>query len=244
MAHTLELSDFQRGTVIGCHLSNKSVRKISALLKLPRSTVSAVIVKWKRLGATTAQPRSGRPHKVTERDRRVLKRVARKNRLSSVATLTTEFQTTSGSNVSTITVSRALHEMGFHGRAATYKPKVTMSNVKRRLEWCKALHHWTLEQWKRVLWSDESRFTIWQSDGRIWVWRMPGERYLPQCIGPTVKFGGGEIMVRARLSSSSEGKSYILDDSVLCGNSLGTALSCFSMTLRARPNRPTSVPDL
>ena len=43
---TEELSDFQRGTVIGCHLSNKSVHQISALLELPRSTVSAVIVKW------------------------------------------------------------------------------------------------------------------------------------------------------------------------------------------------------
>jgi hypothetical protein len=54
MAHNEELSNFQRDTVIGCHLS-KSVRQISALLELPWSTVSAVIVKWKRLGATTAQ---------------------------------------------------------------------------------------------------------------------------------------------------------------------------------------------
>ena len=72
-----------------------------------RSTVSAVIVKWKRLGATTAQPRSGRPHKRTERDRRVLKRIA----------LTAEFQTASGSNISTITVLRELHEMGLHSQA-------------------------------------------------------------------------------------------------------------------------------
>jgi hypothetical protein len=47
---------------------------------------------------------------------------------------------------------------------------------------CKALYkadlHWTLEQWKRLLWSDESRFTIWQSDRRIGVWRIPEERYL------------------------------------------------------------------
>jgi hypothetical protein len=59
----LKSSDFQCGTVIGCHLSNKSVCQISALLVLSWSTVS-VIVKWKCLGATTAQPQSGRPHKL------------------------------------------------------------------------------------------------------------------------------------------------------------------------------------
>ncbi|GFS80641.1 transposable element Tcb1 transposase [Trichonephila clavipes] len=47
--------------------------------------------------------------------------------------------------------------------------------------------------WKTVLWSDESRF--WQSDGRVWVWRMPGECFFSDYIVPTVKFGGGSIMV-------------------------------------------------
>ena len=51
-------------------LSNKSVCQISALLELPRSTV---VVKWKCLGPTTW--RSGRPHKLTEHDCQVLKRV-------------------------------------------------------------------------------------------------------------------------------------------------------------------------
>ena len=78
MAHAEELNDFQRGTIIGCHLSDKSVRKMSALLELPRSTfVIAVIVKWKHLGATTSQPQSGSSHKLTEWGRRVLKHVAK-----------------------------------------------------------------------------------------------------------------------------------------------------------------------
>ena len=89
MGRTEELNDFQRGTVMGCHLSNKSVRQISALLELPRSIASVVIVKWKRPGATTAQLRSGTPHRLTERDRRVVKRIAWK--ISSVVSCNTHY---------------------------------------------------------------------------------------------------------------------------------------------------------
>ena len=47
--------------------------------------------------------------------------------------------------------------MGFHGRAAAHKTKISMCNAEHHLEWCKAPRNWTLEQWKRVLWHDESR---------------------------------------------------------------------------------------
>jgi hypothetical protein len=64
--------------------------------------------------------------------------IARKSLLFSVAALTTEFQTASGSNVSRSTVHRDLHEINFHFRAAAHKPNITMGNAKHRLEWCKA----------------------------------------------------------------------------------------------------------
>ncbi|CAI9575651.1 unnamed protein product, partial [Staurois parvus] len=56
MGRSQELSDFKRGTVIGCHLCNKSIRDISFLLNIPRSTVSCIITKWKKLGTTATQP--------------------------------------------------------------------------------------------------------------------------------------------------------------------------------------------
>ncbi|CAI9615713.1 unnamed protein product [Staurois parvus] len=54
MGRSQELSEFKCGTVIGCHLCNKSIREISLLLNIPRSTVSGIIAKWK-------------PRKMTER---------------------------------------------------------------------------------------------------------------------------------------------------------------------------------
>ncbi|CAI9559453.1 unnamed protein product [Staurois parvus] len=52
MGHSKELSEFKRGTVIGCHLCSKSICEISLLLNIPRSTVSGIITKRKQLGTT------------------------------------------------------------------------------------------------------------------------------------------------------------------------------------------------
>ncbi|CAK6958610.1 aminoacyl tRNA synthase complex-interacting multifunctional protein 1-like [Scomber scombrus] len=132
MGRSEELSDFQRGTVVGCHLSKKSVREISALLNLPRSTVSAVILRWKRGGITTALPRSGRPHKLKEEDRQMLEQIAVEKCLPSVNALTTEFQSASGVDVSPKTIRRELREMGFRGRVSTYNKPAGRKKAKTK----------------------------------------------------------------------------------------------------------------
>ncbi|CAI9569707.1 unnamed protein product, partial [Staurois parvus] len=58
MGRSQELSEFKRGTVIGCHLCNKSIHEISLLVNIPQSTVSGIITKWKPLGTTATQPQS------------------------------------------------------------------------------------------------------------------------------------------------------------------------------------------
>ena len=48
---------------------------------------------------------------------------------------------------------------------------------------------------KKVIWSDESQFTLFQSDDRTRVWRLTKEKYDVNCVVPTVKHGGGGVMV-------------------------------------------------
>ncbi|CAI9602971.1 unnamed protein product, partial [Staurois parvus] len=83
MGRSQELSKFKCGTVIGCHQCNKSIREISLLLNIPRSSVSGIMIKWKQLGTTATQPQSGRPHKITEQGQRMLKHTVRRKGNSS-----------------------------------------------------------------------------------------------------------------------------------------------------------------
>jgi hypothetical protein len=66
MGKSWELSDFERGLVIGCHISKKSVTDITTHLRLPKSAVGDVFVKWKHEGTTTMKPQPGRPCLMTD----------------------------------------------------------------------------------------------------------------------------------------------------------------------------------
>ncbi|KAJ8891751.1 hypothetical protein PR048_004304 [Dryococelus australis] len=116
-------------------------------------------------------------------------------RAHPMTTIRHEFHTTTRVSISIGTLSTEAHRLGYFGRAAAHEPHITTSNKARRLRWCLERRNWTLEQWKSVLWSDESRFTLFRSDGRVWVWRLLGERLLPECVVPTRKFGSGGVMV-------------------------------------------------
>ena len=53
----------------------------------------------------------------------------------------------------------------------------------------------TVEEWERVIWSDETKINRIGSDGEQWVWKQVVEELIEREVQGTVKFGGGNIMV-------------------------------------------------
>ncbi|CAI9551602.1 unnamed protein product [Staurois parvus] len=86
MGRSQELSEFKCGTVIGCHLCNKSIREISLLLNIPQTTVSGIITKWKQLGTTATEPQS-------EWGQRMLKYTVCRSRQLSAEPIAKDLQT-------------------------------------------------------------------------------------------------------------------------------------------------------
>ncbi len=56
-----ELPEELRDRIVARHRSGQGYKKISAALKVPKSTVASIILKWKTFGTTRTLPRAGRP---------------------------------------------------------------------------------------------------------------------------------------------------------------------------------------
>ena len=60
-----------------------------------------------------------------------------------------------------------------------------------------AIRHkdWTLGDWKRVVYLDETKINCLGSDGRKQTWERAGEGLSDRLVEGTVKFGGGSVML-------------------------------------------------
>ncbi len=56
-----ELPEELRDRIVARHRSGQGYKKNSAALKVPKSTVASIILKWKTFGTTRTLPRAGRP---------------------------------------------------------------------------------------------------------------------------------------------------------------------------------------
>ena len=149
--------------IIDLHKAGHTVNEISELKGLSKRTVRHLIKKFKDGGGVEIpKPKKapGRRPKTSERTRNVLKRQIEVNP-SLTAREIKEQNPLLLHDVSIRCVQETLkRDLGYRSFRARKKPLINERQKKKRVEFAKAHKDWTLEQWRTVLWSDESTFCV------------------------------------------------------------------------------------
>ena len=173
-----------RGTDLG-----EGYKKNSAALKVPKSTVASIILKWKKFGTTRTLPSAGCPTKLSNQGRRVLVREVTKNLMVTLA----ELQRSCVEMGETSRRQPSLQHSTDLGFMAEW-PDGSLSSVKGT--WKPA---WSLQKKdscdSEKHWSDETKIELFGLNPKRNVWRIPGTAHLLPSTIPTGKHGGGSIML-------------------------------------------------
>jgi len=208
-------SDINKAKVIAYWEDGKSYRKISEILTIPTSTIQGVIDVYQNTGNVTRRVGSGRKRKTTKREDKLIVNISKKDPFLPATTISENVANDYAIDVSHDTVNRRLKEVGLDAHPARKKPFISKTNVQKRLAWCNEHKNWTVDDWKRVLWCDESPFTF-VYHGRVFVRRPKGQAYNTKYIKPTIKNGGGKIQVWGCFSANGVGDLHRVQGIMVC----------------------------
>ena len=104
-------------------------------------------------------------------------------------------KTITNQSLSPTTVWRHLKKAGMKAVVKRKCPLLSAKHRKAHLDYAHAHKDWTVEDWKRVVWSDDIKINHLGSDGCKWVWKRPGEGLSDRLVEGTVKFRGGSVMI-------------------------------------------------
>lgn len=196
-----ELSSETRAKIECLKSSNLSNREIANRLNVSTGTVSKTLKRISELSSYSSRSRSGRPKKTSAQTDRLMYRYARANPMAS----STEIHSILPSDTS-ICASTIRRRLLYKYKLRSYRPAKTCllsaKNIRDRLAFCRRYRHWTVSDWQRVQFSDESVISQYRSF-RPFVRRPKGCRFgfkytLPQVKNPNKVMIWGAISARGR----------------------------------------------
>ena len=172
------------------HQEGYSSREIATRLKLVQSTVVRSLKMQQTSGKYEYNKPAGRPSCTSKRlDNSIItaaKRSPRKSSLAIQSGLPLQFRSTS-------TIRRRLFNAGLKSFRAAKKPSLSVKNMTDRLSFCEKYKDWTREQWKSVIFSDETCISQFHAFTRH-VRRPKYQRNNIRYIVPTVK-NASKVMI-------------------------------------------------
>uniref|UniRef100_A0A915DUY8 Transposase Tc1-like domain-containing protein n=1 Tax=Ditylenchus dipsaci TaxID=166011 RepID=A0A915DUY8_9BILA len=159
------------------------------------NTVNRIVNRFEEEGSVSNRQRSGDPRKTSARDDRRLVKIVKDDPRKTATDVRIYANNNLSVGITTRTARLILEKANLPARRPSKKPLISEKNVKSRLEFARKHFEWSVADLGRVLWSVESKYKLLSSNGIRYVRRPPGQRNNPKYQVPTVKHGGGSVMV-------------------------------------------------
>lgn len=198
---------------IGLWKGGFSERKIQEKLKgkLSKTCIHQTIVKYKETGSVVRKPGSGRRRCTSGFADRKIVSISRRDWFKSATDIHRELVECDLITCTARTVRNRLLEKGLKSVTATRKFYLNKDLANKRIEFCEKVKDWSLDYWKKVLWSDESSFKVFNRKSKMILRRQPGEKYDIRAVKTIVQGGGGSVMVWGCFGGAGLGKLVAVD---------------------------------
>ena len=187
-----KLSQDKYDEIVSYLKNGLSIKNVALKCSVGKSTVSQIRTK-ELYNIPTLPP--GRLSKLSPQCKRLCIRNITSGKAKTAKEVQKQLEKDLNIVVSSNTICNTFKKAGLGAVKRPTKPKLSLKNVKARLQFAEHHKYWTVDDWKKIIWSDETKINRSSSDGCNWIWKFNNTNLQPHQVNQVVKYGGGNIKV-------------------------------------------------
>ena len=160
----LSVRDMER--ILGMLQAGATQRYVAAQFGVAQSVVQRIWQSFLDTGSVEERPKSGCPRKTSAVDGWYIVTMSRRQRFDTARTLNQQFLHATGITICEQTIRNRLHDNGIHARRPAVRPPLTSDLRTARRQFAAQYKDMPLGSWRKIFFTDESRFCVDNSDGR------------------------------------------------------------------------------